>query len=115
MLKITGGKNSRRYQFSKSDDPAPTAVFSTEVTSREHRMEWIRCHSAAPKKRQNEQKLVPGGQSGNDRVKSIQYPSAPETGGSSYSYYTLKEGTYGHIRNLFPPCATCGNTLSMVC
>ena len=24
VLKITGGKNSRRYQFSKSDDPGPT-------------------------------------------------------------------------------------------
>ena len=32
-LKITGGKNSRRYQFSKTDDPAPTGVFSSEVTS----------------------------------------------------------------------------------
>ena len=89
-LKITGGKNSRRYQFSKTDDPAPTGVFSSEVTSGTFNGVDSASHSAAPKKRQNEQKLVQGTPGTSCEVDSV--VSAPETGGSLASTH-LKEGT----------------------
>ena len=90
VLKITGGKNSRRYQFSKTDDPAPTGVFSSEVTSGTSNGVDSVSHSAAPKKRQNEQKLAQGTPGTSGEVDSV--VSAPETGDSTASTH-LKEGT----------------------
>jgi len=92
VLKIKGGKNSRRYQFTKVDDPGPTTVSSTEGTSGTSNGVDSVSPSPVPKKRQNEQKLVQGTLGTSDGVDSV--VSAPETVASQGSHHP-KQGTSG--------------------
>jgi DNA polymerase I-like protein with 3'-5' exonuclease and polymerase domains len=100
-LKISGGKNSRRYRFSKADDPAPITVFSSEKTSGTSNGVDSVVPSPTPKKRQNEQKLVQGTQGTPDEVNSA--VSAPETVASHGSSHpkggtTVTLGTHSLLR-----------------
>jgi DNA polymerase I-like protein with 3'-5' exonuclease and polymerase domains len=92
ILKISGGKNSRRYQFSKVDDQGSAIVTSSEGTSGTSDAVDSVSHSAAPKKRQDEQKPVQGTSGTSKGVHSVS-PS-PATDESSNSQ-NIKQGTSG--------------------
>jgi hypothetical protein len=92
ILKISGGKNSRRYQFSKMDDQGSTIVTNSEGTSGTSDAVDSVSHSAAPKKRQDKQKPVQGTSGTSNGVHSASPPPAVDESSNSQN---IKQGTSG--------------------